>query len=107
MTGSLPDRLTEQPLEKMAAAGAMPPSIMQIPVAVQVVIGSTRLPLSRVAELGSGSVIALDQKLGSPAVILVNGKEVAQGELFVIEGEGNRLGIKLTSIAGQAGQPSA
>ena len=102
MTGSLADRLAEQPLEVMTTAGAMVPSIMQIPVAIQVVIGSATLPLSRVAELAAGSVIALDQKLGSPAVILVNGKEVARGELFVIEGEGNRLGIKLTGIAGQS-----
>lgn len=82
----------------LAQAAAVPGSVMRIPITVQVVIGSARLPLSRIAQLTPGSVIALDEKLGSPAIILVNGQEVARGELFVLDGEdgGDQLGITIT-----------
>jgi flagellar motor switch protein FliN len=80
----------------------LPGSIMRIPVAVQVVIGSTKLPLSQISELTPGAVIKLDQKLGAPALILVNGREVAKGELFVLEGDGERLGITITEVAASA-----
>ncbi len=79
-------------------AGLMPESVLKIPVAIQVVIGTARLPLSKVAQLGPGSMIPLDQKLGSPATILVNGREVARGDLFVLEGGGERLGITITEV---------
>lgn len=81
-------------------AGGIPESVLRIPIAVQVVIGTARLPLSRVAQLGPGSTIPLEQKLGSPAAILVNGKEVARGEIFVLDedGDGGRLGITITEV---------
>lgn len=83
---------------RSAAASAVSSSIMQIPVEVQVVIGSVRLPLSRIAELSAGSVFPMDQKLGAPATILVNGREMAKGELLVME-EGDRLAVRLTEVS--------
>lgn len=73
-------------------------SVLRIPVSVQVVIGSTRLPLSRIAQLEPGAVITLDETLGNPVLILVNGREVAHGELFVLDGEdgGGRIGVTIT-----------
>lgn len=84
----------------MASAFPLPDAVLAIPVSVQVVIGSCRLNLGQVAQLGPGSVVTLDEKLGTPAIILVNGKEVARGELFVLDGEGDRLGLTITSVAG-------
>ena len=77
-------------------------SIMHIPVTVQVVLGTARLPLSKVAELRAGSIVMLDQALGTPAVILVNGREVARGDLFVLEGDDSRLGITITEVISAA-----
>lgn len=82
---------------------ALPNSILQIPVTVQVVLGSVRLPIGRVAELRAGSAITLDQKLGAPVAILVNGREVAKGELFVLDGELDRLGVTITELAPPGG----
>ena len=75
-------------------------AVLKIPVAIQVVIGSASIPLSQIAQLGPGAVITLNQKLGTPASILVNGKEVAKGDLFVLDGEGGRLGIVITEVPG-------
>ena len=80
-------------------ASELPDSILQIPVTVQVVLGSTRLAIGKVAELRAGSAVALDQKLGAPVSILVNGREVAKGELFVLDGEMDRLGVTVTELA--------
>lgn len=109
MTSTLAEALsTERQDEKAARTrlvtdSAVAGKIMQIPVEVQVVIGSVRLPLSRIAELGQGSLIVMDQKIGAPATILVNGREVAKGELLVMEDDGDRLAIRLTEVA--AGSP--
>jgi flagellar motor switch protein FliN len=99
----LPDleSLTEAPAAASEAptpaeGRRLPDSVLKIPVSIQVMIGSTRIPLSQVAQLGPGTVIPLDQKLGEPALISVNGKDVARGELFVLDGEDNRLGITIT-----------
>lgn len=73
-------------------------TLLSIPVTLQVVIGTARLSISRVAELKRGAIVNLDQKLGTPATILINGKEVARGDLFVLEGEDARLGITVREV---------
>ena len=84
------------------AAPALPDALLGIQLSVQVVIGSVRLPLSRIAALGPGAVIALDQRLGEPVTLVVNGKDVAKGELFVSDSGEGRLGVRITSITGGA-----
>lgn len=86
----------------MPGAITLPGAVMRIPVSVQVVIGSAKLPLSQISELSPGAVIKLDQKLGTPATILVNGREVAKGELFVLEGDEEKLGITITEVSASA-----
>ena len=75
-------------------------AVLRIPVSVQVVIGTARVPLADVARLGPGSTLTLEEKLGAPARVLVNGREVAKGELFVLDGGENRLGLTITEVAG-------
>lgn len=75
-------------------------AVLRIPVSVQVVIGTARVPLADVARLGPGSTLTLEEKLGVPARVLVNGREVAKGELFVLDGGENRLGLTITEVAG-------
>lgn len=93
--------------ENAAGLRSAQQSVLKIPVSLQVVIGSTRLQLGKVAALAPGSVVTLDQALGSPAVIMVNGREVAHGDLFVMDGEGDRLGIRITSVIAAGSGPVA
>lgn len=84
---------------------ALPEAVLRIPVSVQVVIGSARIPLAQVAKLAPGTTLTLEEKLGAPARMLVNGREVARGTLFVVdEGEG-RLGLTITEVAGPSADP--
>lgn len=78
----------------------LPNAVLRIPVSVQVVIGTVRLPLSQVAQLAPGATVALEEKLGAPSKVLVNGREVAEGDLFVVDVESGRLGLTITKVAG-------
>jgi flagellar motor switch protein FliN len=74
-------------------------SLLQIPVNVQVILGTTRMSLSKVMSLGPGSVVALDKELSEPVVLLVNGNEVARGVIVVVNEKTGQLGISLTEIS--------
>lgn len=84
----------------MPAAGltGMAASFAKVPVTVQVMLGTARIPLSELLSLKPGSLLALDQKLGEPVAVIVNGCKVATGELFVLEGEDEKLAVKIKEI---------
>ena len=80
--------------------GANLDAILSIPVTVQVVLGTTTMPVARLMKLGRGAVITLDQKVGSPVGVLVNGQVVARGEVVVVDEDNSRFGVTLTEIVG-------
>ena len=77
---------------------ALTASFARVPVTLQVMLGSTKLPLSQLLGLQAGSIISLDQKLGEPVSVIVNGCKVASGQLFVMDDQAERLGVKITEI---------
>jgi flagellar motor switch protein FliN len=90
------------------AEGLTPQSpFSKIPVNVQVILGTTRMPLSRVMSLGPGSIVALDKELSEPVVLLVNGNEVARGLIVVVDENTGQLGISLTEISSNGSSESA
>jgi flagellar motor switch protein FliN/FliY len=72
--------------------------ILGIPVTVQVVLGTTTMPVARLMKLGRGAIISLDQKVGDPVNVLVNGRIVAKGEVVVVDEDNSRFGVSLTEI---------
>lgn len=70
--------------------------IMDVPLEVSVVLGKTRKKIRDVLDLGVGSVIELDKLAEEPVEILVNGKQIAYGEVVVID---ENFGVRITSIA--------
>ena len=102
----LPDLDQQGPHANSALAlSSLPGAVMRIPVSVQVVIGSARLPLAQVATLAPGATLTLEEKLGAPARMLVNGREVARGDLFVVDESDGRLGITITEVSGPTSDP--
>jgi flagellar motor switch protein FliN len=77
-----------------------PDTILRIPVAVQVVLGSAMMPVSNLLKLGRGAVIALDHRVGEPVDVVVNGRVIARGEIVVVEDDNSRFGVSLTEIIG-------
>ena len=79
-------------------------AILDIPLSVQVVLGGASMPVANLMKLGRGAVIPLDHRVGEPVDIVVNGRVIARGDMTVIEGESDRLGVSLTEIVGASGQ---
>ncbi len=72
--------------------------IMDIPVDVQIVLGSTEMPVSELMALQKGSTVALDRRIGEPVDVVVNGRRIASGEVTVLDDDPSRFGIRLTHI---------
>jgi flagellar motor switch protein FliN/FliY len=75
-------------------------AILAIPVTVQVVLGTTSMPVAKLMKLNRGAVITLDQRVGAPVSVLVNGRTVARGEVVVVDEDNSRFGVTLTEIVG-------
>jgi len=80
--------------------------ILSLPVAVQVVLGSTSLPVAKLLKLGRGAVLTLDQHVGDPVDIVVSGRIVARGEVVVIDEENSRYGVSLTQVVNGDARPA-
>ena len=78
-------------------------TILSIPVTVQVILGSTSLPVASLIKLARGAVISLDQRVGDPVDIVVNGKVVARGEIVVVDESTQRFGVSLVEIVATSG----
>jgi flagellar motor switch protein FliN/FliY len=76
--------------------------IMTIPVDVQIILGSTEMPVSELMALQKGSTVALNRRIGEPVDVVVNGRKIARGEITVLESDPTRFGIKLTEIIAAA-----
>ena len=90
------------PAAAAPAAGPTSPqrydAILSIPVTLQVVLGGTTMPVASLMKLGRGAVVSLDQKVGDPVNIVVNGRTIARGEVVVVDEETARYGVSLTEI---------
>lgn len=75
-------------------------AVMGIPVTVQVLLGSTLMPVAQLLKLGRGAIITLDRRVGEPVDIVVNGTIVARGEIVGAEDD-TYFGVSLTEIVGK------
>src|ERR1700684_2187899 len=91
------------PDEDVALGAETVPSldaILAIPVTVQVVLGTTSMPVAKLMKLNRGAVITLDQRVGAPVSVVVNVLTVARGEFVVGDEDNSRFGVTLTEIVG-------
>jgi flagellar motor switch protein FliN len=72
--------------------------IMDIPIDVEIVLGSSRMQVSGLMDLEEGATIALDKKIGEPVEIMVNGRRIGKGEITVLENDDTRFGVKVTEV---------
>lgn len=96
-----------QPVEVHQAAfaplnqqSAVPPIknidlIMDVPLDISVVLGRTKMSIEDILNLGAGSLIELQKLAEEPVEILVNGKQIALGEVVVVD---ENFGVRITSI---------
>jgi len=102
-----PMQRMQQPVEVHAAAfeplipqDNIPPIrnidlILDVPLDISVVLGRTKKSIQDILNLGTGSLIELDKLAEEPVEILVNGKQIALGEVVVVD---ENFGIRITNI---------
>ena len=88
--GGLPAPLE---LEEKTASDLAP--VFDVPVNISAVLGRAHLSVAQLLQLGQGSVLELDRKVGEAIDIYVNNRLVARGEVVVVE---DRLGVTMTEI---------
>jgi flagellar motor switch protein FliN/FliY len=69
--------------------------LLDIPVEISVQLGSTRMLIKELLQLGQGSVVELEKLAGEPMEILANSKLIARGEVVVVN---EKFGVRLTDI---------
>jgi flagellar motor switch protein FliN/FliY len=69
--------------------------ISDIPLQVAVELGKTKKSINDILNMGIGSIIVLDKMAGELVEVVVNGKQVARGEVVVID---ENYGVRITDI---------
>jgi flagellar motor switch protein FliN len=69
--------------------------VFDVPVNISAVLGRASMSVAQLLQLGSGSVLELDRKVGEAIDIYVNNRLVARGEVVVVD---ERLGVTMTEI---------
>ncbi len=95
------------PARRAPAAGpALPPAdagnldlILDIELQVVVRMGQTEMPLGELLKLTPGAIIELNRAADSPVDLLVNGKQIAKGEVVVVDGN---FAFRITEIESTA-----
>src|SRR5450755_4911237 len=88
--GPLPDGGSE---EEKTATDLAP--VFDVPVNISAVLGRASLSVAQLLQLGQGSVLELDRKVGEAIDIYVNNRLVARGEVVIVD---ERLGVTMTEI---------
>ncbi|MFI4974449.1 MAG: flagellar motor switch protein FliN [Caulobacterales bacterium] len=69
--------------------------VFDVPVNISAVLGRAHMTVASLLQLGQGSVLELDRKVGEAIDIYVNNRLVARGEVVIVE---DRLGVTMTEI---------
>jgi flagellar motor switch protein FliN/FliY len=69
--------------------------LFDVPLKISVLLGASQVTIKDLLQLQPGSVIEVDKLAGEPLEVLINDKEVARGEVLVIN---ENYGIRLTDI---------
>lgn len=77
--------------------------IMDIPVTLKVVLGTAKMPVAAISKMTRGTVIKLDNRVGDPVDIYVNGRFLARGQVVVLDEGSSRFGVTLTQVGGLQG----
>ncbi len=69
--------------------------ILDIPLVLSAQLGTTRMLIKDLLQLGPGSIVELDKLAGEPLEVLVNERLVARGEVVMVN---EKFGIRLTDV---------
>jgi flagellar motor switch protein FliN len=96
-TAAPQDRVVVAPsAPETSARGAIDlEAVFDVPVQVSAVLGRAHMDVGELLNLGPGTVLELDRKVGEAIDIYVNNRLVARGEVVLVE---DKLGVTMTEI---------
>jgi flagellar motor switch protein FliN/FliY len=92
MLAAVKDETPEAYVERSAADLE---AVFDVPVRISVVLGRTKMAVSDLLKLDTGTVIELDRQVGEAVEIFINERLVARGEIVLVE---SKLGVTMTEI---------
>jgi flagellar motor switch protein FliN/FliY len=72
------------------------PTLDKVSLDIQVVLGTTTMPIHQVLRLGRGAIIELEASEDDEVAILANNFQVATGTVIV---SGNRIAVEVKDMA--------
>jgi flagellar motor switch protein FliN/FliY len=81
--------------ESLTRSAADLEAVFDVPVQVSAVLGRARMDVGTLLNLGPGTVLELDRKVGEAIDIYVNNRLIARGEVVLVE---EKLGVTMTEI---------
>jgi flagellar motor switch/type III secretory pathway protein FliN len=70
-------------------------SLLRIEVPIVVTLATTRLPVSRILELGPGTIVHFEKSYDSPLMLTIGNCDVAVGDAVKI---GDKFGLRISSM---------
>ena len=86
---------SEMPVELSDKIASDLAPVFDVPVNISAVLGRANMSVAQLLQLGAGSILELDRKVGEAIDIYVNNRLVARGEVVVVD---ERLGVTMTEI---------
>ncbi|PHY18406.1 flagellar motor switch protein FliN [Caulobacter sp. BP25] len=86
---------SEMPVEIADKTASDLAPVFDVPVNISAVLGRANMSVAQLLQLGQGSILELDRKVGEAIDIYVNNRLVARGEVVVVD---ERLGVTMTEI---------
>lgn len=92
-----PGAVDQKELKDQASSGAKQniDFLLDVPLALSVELGRSRMLVNDLLQLGQGSVIELNKIVGEPLEVLVNEKLIARGEVVTLN---DKFAVRLTDI---------
>ena len=81
-----------------AAERPEPPAIdvlMHVPLQLTAQLGTCRLSVAQVLELGNGSIVELDRAASDPVDLYLNDARIGRGEIVAVD---DRFGIRIVEL---------
>ncbi len=89
--------LADVPAPRASGRRDLPAMMRKIPVTLTLEVGSARLSLQDLMQIGPDSVVELDMLAGEPLTIKVNGTAIGRAEVVVA---GENYGLKVIDLDG-------
>ena len=94
-----PEIQASEPIVLQGVAAPKLDALFSIPVTLELVLASLKMPVSKLMNIQAGTEIDLDHPAGAEVALVVNGSRIAFGHLFLMDPASKRVGVRISRLA--------